>query len=83
MDKEIIKKYLKENLRLSVTEKKIELILDGEVISSEYLDGFDDTDLSSMLSCDCCGQRLDETQFCVSCSEPERPVCISCCSCCF
>ena len=80
MDKDSIRKYLKENLRLNVTDKKIKLLLEGEVISENSLDN-ETIEGIDMLSCDCCGSRLPDTNFCINCSEPERPVCISCCSC--
>ena len=85
-DNKMIKKYLKENLSIRVNNKKIQLVLDNEVISESNLlmdenSGNDDLRASETLICEVCNQEFEKTAFCFNCSEPEKAVCLNCCNC--
>ncbi len=75
-----IKRYLKDNLKIRIVDKKIELTLEDEVISSQPLEG-DEKEKSDLLFCDSCGQTMPDSQFCITCSDPERSICLVCCNC--
>ena len=85
-DNEMIKKYLKENLSLRVENEKVQLVLENDVISETNLvtvenSKKDDLIISTTLICETCNQLFEDSAFCYNCSEPERAICLNCCSC--
>ncbi len=82
---EEIKKFLKEHLTIKVENKKIQLVLDNEVFSETDISleekNKSDELTTSTLVCEACNQIFEESSFCYNCSEPERAICLNCCSC--